>query len=125
MKKLALIMIVLVFIPAFSTLAQNKEYNVEAYFFHNTRRCMTCNTVEKVAKESLKALYGDKIELKSLVFEDQKNKAILKKYKVEGQSLFFVKGDKKIDITTDAFLNAVRRPEKVKKKIQETVASLD
>ena len=93
--------------------------------FHNTRRCMTCNKVEEVTKESLKSLYGDKITLKSLVFEDQKNKKIVEKYKVEGQSLFFVKGDKKIDITNDAFMNAVRRPEKLKEKIQETVASLN
>lgn len=125
MKKLVFILIAMVLIPAFSVLAQNKESKVEAYYFHNTRRCMTCNTVEKVTKESLKELYGDKIELKSLVFEDQKNKAILEKYKVEGQSLFFVKGDKKVDITTDAFMNAVRRPEKLKEKIQETVVSLN
>lgn len=125
MKKLAFFLIVMVLIPAFSVLAQNKESIVEAYYFHNTRRCMTCNTVEKVTIESLKELYGDKIELKSLVFEDQNNKAILEKYKVEGQSLFFVKGDKKVDITTDAFMNAVRRPEKLKEKIQETVASLN
>ena len=66
MKKLVYVLIVMVLIPAFSVLAQNKESKVEAYYFHNTRRCMTCNTVEKVTKESLKELYGDKIELKSL-----------------------------------------------------------
>jgi len=125
MKKLAYILIFMVIMPALSATAQNKESKVEAYYFHNTRRCMTCNTVEKVTKESLKELYGDKIVLKSLVFEDPTNKALVEKYKVEGQSLFFVKGDKKVDITNDAFLNAVRRPEKLKEKIQETVASLN
>lgn len=108
-----------------NTAAKSNPVGVEAYYFHNTRRCVTCNTVEKVTLESLKDLYGDKIVLKSLVFEDQKNKAVVEKYKVEGQSLFFVKGDKKVDITTDAFLNAVSRPERLKAKIQETVASLN
>jgi hypothetical protein len=125
MNKILLIAIFLV-VPVLTAMAQdsNDLKGVEAYYFHNTRRCMTCNTVEKVTKESLKELYGDRIILKSLVFEDQKNKALVDKYKVEGQSLFFVKGDKKVDITTDAFMNAVRRPEVVKEKIRTTVASL-
>lgn len=123
-----LMMVSSVFEPVFAQSTASKQAGdagIEAYYFHNTRRCMTCNKVEEVTKESLKALYGDKITLKSLVFEDQKNKKIVDKYKVEGQSLFFVKGDKKIDITNDAFMNAVRRPEKLKEKIQETVASLN
>jgi len=132
MKKL-LYLVILMMVPSVFTavLAQNTatkqdgDAKVEAYYFHNTRRCMTCNTVEEVTKKSLKDLYGDKITLKSLVFEDQKNKKMVEKYKVEGQSLFFVKGDKKIDITNDAFMNAVRRPEKLKEKIQETIASLN
>ncbi len=132
MKKL-LYLVILMMVPSVFTavLAQNSatkqdgDAKIEAYYFHNTRRCMTCNTVEEVTKKSLKDLYGDKITLKSLVFEDQKNKKMVEKYKVEGQSLFFVKGDKKIDITNDAFMNAVRRPEKLMEKIQETVASLN
>ncbi len=132
MGKLLYIVILMVassvFEPVFAQSTASKQAGdtgIEAYYFHNTRRCMTCNKVEEVTKESLKALYGDKIILKSLVFEDQKNKKIVEKYKVEGQSLFLVKGDKKIDITNDAFMNAVRRPEKLKEKIQETVASLN
>jgi hypothetical protein len=118
-----LLLIATVFVAIAQEKADTK--GVEAYYFHNTRRCMTCNTVEKVAVESLKELYGNKIVLKSLVFEDKKNKALVDKYKVEGQSLFFVKGDKKVDITNDAFMNAVRRPEKLKEKIAETVASMN
>jgi hypothetical protein len=130
-KLLYLVILMMVssfFEPVFAQSTASKQAGdagIEAYYFHNTRRCMTCNKVEEVTKESLKALYGDKITLISLVFEDQKNKKIVDKYKVEGQSLFFVKGDKKIDITNDAFMNAVRRPEKLKEKIQETVASLN
>lgn len=124
MKKAVLILILFVIIPILHVTAQNKVSGIEAYYFHNTRRCMTCNTVEKVARESLKELYGDAIVLKSLVFEDQNNKAIVDKYKVEGQSLFLVKGNRKIDITNDAFLNAVRRPEILREKIKSTVESL-
>lgn len=131
MKKSIILFIILLVVPAITLFAANKSSlqkegdKIEAYYFHNKNRCMTCNTVEKVTRESLKELYGDKIVLESLVFEDKKNKAIVDKFKVEGQSLFFVKGKKKIDITNDAFMNAVRKPEKLKEKIQETIASLE
>lgn len=124
MKKAVLMFMLFFVITRLDISAQKKPSGIEAYYFHNTRRCVTCNTVEKVATESLKELYGDAIVLQSLVFEDQKNKAIVDKYKVEGQSLFLVKGNRKIDITNDAFLNAVRRPEKLKQKIKETVETL-
>lgn len=124
MKKAVLIIILFLISPLLHVSAQDKISGIEAYYFHNTRRCMTCNTVEKVARESLKELYGDAIVLKSLVFEDQSNKALVDKYKVEGQSLFLVKGNRKIDITNDAFMNAVRRPEKLKEKIKSTVETL-
>lgn len=124
MKKVVYVIVLFFVLPLFRASAQDNLSGIEAYYFHNVRRCMTCNTVEKVASESLKELYGDAIVLKSLVFEDQKNKAVVDKYKVEGQSLFLVKGNRKIDITNEAFLNAVRRPEKLKEKIKETVENL-
>ncbi|HAX95184.1 MAG TPA: hypothetical protein DCY35_01465 [Prolixibacteraceae bacterium] len=124
MKRQILVMVLLMLAPLFHAYSQDKDQKVEAYYFHNKTRCMTCNTVEKVTKESLQELYGDKIVFKSLVFEDKSNKDVVKKYQVEGQSLIFVKGDKKTDITNYAFLNAVTRPEKLKEKIKETVDNL-
>ena len=36
----------------------------------------------------------------------------------------FVKGDQKVDLTTDGFMNARSNPDKLKEKIKETVDSL-
>lgn len=109
------------------TLAMSDEGNesaVKAYYFHTSRRCVTCNTVEKVSAKSLKELYGDKIQLQSVNLDNKENEELIKKLEVGGQSLLFVNGDKKVDITTDGFMLAARNPEKLKAKIKETVELL-
>lgn len=109
------------------TLALAEEGNesaVKAYYFHTSRRCVTCKTVEKVTSESLQELYGDKIQLQPVNLDNKENEELAKSLEVGGQSLLFVNGTKKVDITTDGFMLAARSPEKLKAKIKETVESL-
>jgi len=103
---------------------EENESAVKAYYFHTSRRCVTCKTVEKVSAESLKELYGDKIQLKSVNLDNKENEELAESLEVGGQSLLFTNGTTKVDITTDGFMNAVRNPEKLKAKIKETVESL-
>jgi hypothetical protein len=95
---------------------------VVVYYFHATRRCATCEAVEKVTKETLAEKYGDQIIFKSINREERENKDMVEKYDVSGQTLLLVKGNQKKDLTTDAFLYARNSPEKLKK---ELIASLD
>ena len=109
------------------SLALAEEENgstVKAYYFHTSRRCVTCKTVEKVAAESLQELYGNKIQLKAVNLDNKENKKLAESLEVGGQSLLFTNGSKKVDITTDGFMYAVRNPEKLKAKIKETVELL-
>lgn len=101
-----------------------KTAGIEVYYFHGTHRCTTCNTVEKVAKEALKQYYGDQLILKSVDREDESNSALVKKFEISGQALLIVKGDKKEDLTSIAFMNAVRSPNRLKAKIKETIEKL-
>lgn len=101
-----------------------KLSGVEVYYFHGTHRCTTCNTVEKVAKETLKQYYGDQLILKSVNREDKINSALVKKFEISGQALLIVKGDKKEDLTNIAFMNAERSPNRLKAKIKETIEKL-
>ena len=103
---------------------EGNESAVKAYYFHTSRRCVTCKTVEKVAAESLQELYGDKIKLKSVNLDNKENEELAESLEVGGQSLLFVNGAKKTDITTDGFMYAVRDPEKLKAKIKKTVEAL-
>ena len=97
---------------------------VEAYYFHNTARCVTCKTVEAEAKTDLENLYGSQVTFKALNLEDDANKAIAKKLEVSGQTLLLVKGDQKINLTNEGFLYAVTNPTKLKSIIKEKVDGL-
>jgi thiol-disulfide isomerase/thioredoxin len=97
---------------------------VEAYYFHNTARCVTCKTVEAEAKADLENLYGSQVTFKALNLEDDANKAIAKKLEVSGQTLLLVKGDQKINLTNEGFLYAVTNPTKLKSIIKEKVDGL-
>jgi hypothetical protein len=111
-------------VNALALAEEENESAVKAYYFHTSRRCVTCKTVEKVSAESLKELYGDKIQLKSVNLDNKENEELAESLEVGGQSLLFTNGTKKVDITTDGFMDAVRNPEKLKAKIKETVESL-
>ena len=103
--------------------------NVKVYYFHNARRCATCQAVEDVTKKSLKELFPEMIKtgqivFKSLDIEDNDNEPLVKKYKVSGQTLLFVSNSNKVNLTNDAFMYARTNPEKLKEKIKKTVNKL-
>jgi len=99
---------------------------IEVYYFHFTRRCMTCNNVEKVSKEAVEQQYADKVKageitFKSINLDEKDGEAIGAKLKVEGQTLLIVSGDKRVDLTDKGFLYANNSPEKLKAEIKKAI----
>jgi hypothetical protein len=99
---------------------------VEVYYFHFTRRCMTCTNVEKVSKEAVEQQYTDKVKegeisFKSVNLDEKDGEAIGAKYKVEGQTLLIISGDKRVDLTDKGFLYANNSPEKLKAEIKKVI----
>lgn len=97
---------------------------VEAYYFHLTVRCITCKAVEAEAKKDLEALYGGKVSFRAINLEDDASKAIAEKLQISGQTLLFVKGNTKINLTNEGFMYARNNPEKFKSIIKEKVDGL-
>jgi len=140
MKTLKTLLLAAIIIPLFlSCNAKSSEKNtpneintakeINVYYFHFTRRCATCNAVEEKTLEFLKEIYADKMEngtiiFKSLNLDENEAKEIAEKIGVSGQALIFIKGDEKIDLTSDGFMYAISNPEKLKIKIKETVDGL-
>ena len=98
---------------------------VEVYYFHFTRRCHTCESVERNAKLAFESLYADKIKagdysFKGINLDDACSKAIAEKLAVGGQSLLIVCGGNKVDITSQGFMNA-QNLEKMKEEIKKAV----
>jgi len=122
MKKLIAILL-LCFTGIFTVYAQTgtKPSGVEVLYFIGKHRCATCNAVEKVTKDALKQYFGDQLKLQLINREEEKNSALVNKYQVAGQTLLIVKGNKKEDLTSIAFMNAERSPYRLKTKIKETI----
>lgn len=97
---------------------------IEAYYFHNTARCVTCKAVESEAKADLESLYGKNVTFKAYNLEEDTTKGIAEKLEISGQTLLVVKGNKKINLTNEGFLYAKTNPAKFKKIIKEKVDQL-
>lgn len=103
-----------------NTISANK---VEVYYFHHTRRCATCQAVEDVSKSSIEEIYAEQIKNGKLTFtavniDKEENSGLAESLEVSGQSLIIVLGDKKVDITNEAFMHARSNPDKLKEKLQ-------
>jgi hypothetical protein len=102
---------------------------IEVYYFHNTRRCATCQAIESVTKSSLEELYPEQfkkgeVTFVSLNIEDDANEDLVNDLKISGQTLLIVKDGKKKDLTNDAFMYARSNPEKLKDKIQKAIGTI-
>jgi hypothetical protein len=105
------------------------ESKVEVYYFHYTRRCATCNAVEDETLKAIEKNFADQMKNGNITFlsvniEDKNNASLMEDLNVSGQSLIFVNGDKKIDITNDAFMNARTKTEKFHNQVKKTIKEL-
>lgn len=102
---------------------------IEVYYFHYTRRCITCNAVESVTKEAIADMYPEQYKNGQIVFrsvnlDEKENEAIARKCRVEGQSLLFIADGKRTDLTEKGFMYARNSPEKLKAEIKKTLDAL-
>ncbi len=117
----------------FPSVAQTNKTNgsnaspvkVEVYYFHFTQRCATCHAVEDNAKMAVESLYPVQVKkreyfFKELNLDDTATKPLADKLGIGGQTLLIVCGNRKIDITSQAFLNA-HDVEKMKEVIRKAV----
>lgn len=102
---------------------------VEVIYFHFTRRCVTCQAVENVTGESLRALYPDQMKNGSVSFisvnlDLEGSKAVAERCKVTGQTLLVLSGDVRVDLTDKGFMYATTSADKLKAEIKKTIDPL-
>ena len=129
MKKKILFVLTLVMISGLFAVNPLPGNKIEVYYFHFTRRCMTCNNVEKVSKEAVEKQYPDKVKtgeitFKSVNLDEKEGEAIGAKLNVEGQTLLIVSGDKRVDLTEKGFMYANNSPDKLKAEIKKAIDGL-
>ena len=111
---------------------EKKDYNsdlataegVEVFYFHNTRRCVTCQAVETESKDIVEKLYQDKVSFFAYNLEEEDGKAKAGELGVSGQTLLIVSGETRINVTNEGFLNARSNPEKLKQIMKEKIDPL-
>ncbi len=106
-----------------------KPSPVEVYYFHYTRRCVTCQAVETETKKSILALYPLQakkglITFKSVNLDEKSSEVIAAKCKAEGQSLLITCSKKRVDLTDKAFLYAKSSPEKLRAELKKVIDPL-
>ncbi len=106
--------LMLLLFSAFNSEAQNsnqtqnnsKISSIEIIQFHSEHRCMTCNKIEELTKETLKVYSNIPFSLVNV--DDKKNEKKVEKFEATGTALFLYnpKTGKKKDLTEFAFMNA-------------------
>ncbi len=98
------------------------DAKIEVIQFHSEHRCMTCNKIETLTKETLKAYPNIPFSLVNV--DDKKNEKKVEQFEATGTALFLYnpKTGKKKDLTDFAFMNAGNKEkfiEGLKKEISQ------
>ncbi|MTK53184.1 nitrophenyl compound nitroreductase subunit ArsF family protein [Paludibacter sp.] len=106
-----------------------KQTKVEVYYFHFTRRCVTCQAVETESQKAVVALYPAQskqgvIVFKSFNLDDKASKAMAARCKAEGQALLVISGNKRFDLTDQGFMYARNNPDKLKAELKKIIDPL-
>jgi hypothetical protein len=106
------------------TAFEEAKGSVEVYYFHYTRRCPTCQSIQAVTKEAITEYYGDKVVFTELNLDEDAGKIKSKALDVSGQTLLIVSDDSKINITNEGFMYARSNPDKLKQIIKEKIDAI-
>ena len=116
-----------VFVLLFISMLTYAAIKVEVYYFHYSRRCVTCNAVEEVSKKTITESYASQykkreITFKSVNLDEKSSDALAKKCKAEGQALLIMSNGKRIDLTDKAFMYAKSNPDKLKAEVKKAIS---
>jgi hypothetical protein len=140
MKKLVSVLSIIILVISFfavSSTASGKNpkttvsnsAKVEVYYFHFTRRCVTCQAVETESQKAINELYPVQakkglITFKAVNLDEKTSETLAKKCKVEGQALLVISGSKRFDLTDQGFMYAKSSPEKLKEELRKVINPL-
>ena len=105
------------------------ENTIFVYYFHGSIRCHTCVSVDENTHKYLNELFSDaikkgKIKFYSINIDKNERADLVKKYKIWGQTLLFIKGGISVDKTDEAFKYVTTKPEKWKQIVKQTINDL-
>lgn len=102
---------------------------IQVYYFHGSIRCHTCVSVGDSTAHYLETLFpeelgSEKIIFKTINIDKNEREDLITKYEIYGQTMLFIKGDKVLNETEDAFKYVTTSPEKWKATVENSIISL-
>ena len=96
---------------------------VNVYYFHGKQRCKTCIAVGDVAQKTIADSYAGnkKVKFTEVNTSEKENEALVEKYQVTWNALIIAKSDNSVDITEQAFANAVNNPQVLESMLKDEV----
>lgn len=93
------------------------------YYFHGKQRCKTCIAVGDLTKKTIEEAFAndDKVKFIEVNTSEKEFADLVERYEVSWNALIIAKGDKSIDLTEQAFANAVNSPEVLEKLIRDEI----
>jgi len=114
------------------TSSENKidANTIQVLYFHSSIRCTTCVSVDEDTQKYLSELFPDKMKqgkivYKSLNIDKDERKDLIKKFEIYGQRLLFIRGDKVLDKTDEAFQYVTTQPEKWQHIVKQSIKTLN
>ena len=102
----------------------NTATKVTVYYFHGSRRCKTCLSVESVSKGVVDDTYGNKnVVFLSVDIDEEKNEKLAERFEVAGSALLVHSATNTEDLTTQAFQYARSKPEKLRSALVRAIDS--
>jgi hypothetical protein len=100
----------------------SKTTEVQLIQFHTEHRCVTCNNIEKLSKETIKG--NDAISFVLYNVDDEKNANVAEQFEATGTSLYLYNSKTKAikDLTEMAFMYAKNEGEKFKTELQKEIS---
>lgn len=91
--------------------------------FHAEHRCVTCNNIEKLSKETIKGNQAISFVLYNV--DDEKNAKVAEQFEASGTSLYLYNSKTKVtkDLTEMAFMYAKNEGDKFKTELQKEISA--
>ena len=99
------------------------QTDIQLIQFHTEHRCVTCNSIEKLSKETIKG--NEAISFVLYNVDDEKNAKVAEQFEAPGTSLYLHNSKTKAtkDLTEMAFMYAKTQGDKFKTELQKEISS--
>lgn len=105
------------------TVENSKTTEIQLIQFHAEHRCVTCNNIEKLSKETIKG--NEAISFVLYNVDDEKNAKVAEQFEASGTSLYLYNSKTKTtkDLTEMAFMYAKNEGDKFKTELQKEISA--